>query len=211
MKLRHYVITTVLYLYGVGDVPRGLPFVDLVPAASELATAAGRIFIEAAVVHAERLRRPPGDSLAARVTAALFHAAVRRQLRIARGPERVGVRLAAGLEPAPFQRLRGASGRSRRAAGRGRRARRLITATLHDGLCAPAVLGHVCLDGGPHHVHGRADWWHVEPAEIRHRPLPGYDAPPATRWRRRRYYSVLAYNYCYYYFYFYCCCAIAAT
>lgn len=151
------------------------------PAPSELAAATGRILVEAAVVHAERLRCPPGDGLSTRVAAAaLFHAAIRRQFRIARGPERVGVRLAAGLQPALLLRLGRAS-----SPGRGRRARRLIATPLHDGLGAPAVLWHVRLDGGPHHVHGRSDRWHVEPAEIGHRPLPGYGAPAASQWRRQ--------------------------
>lgn len=157
-----------LYLNGVGDVPRGLPFVDLVPAASELATAAGRVLVEATVVHAERLRRPLGEPAAVRVadTGAFFHAAVRRQFRIARGPERVRVRLAAAgrLQSAPLGQLRAVCSSSRR------RGRLVSAATFHDGLHARAVFGHVRLDRGPDHVHGGAERRNVKPAEIGHRP-----------------------------------------
>lgn len=163
-------VRELLYLYGVGDVPRGLPLVDLVPAASELASAARRVLVEAAVVHAERLRRRPlGQPVGGRAPVPFLHAAVRRQFRVARGPERVRVRPAARvglLQPAPLGvravRPRGPGPRR----GRGR----LVAATLHDGLHARAVLGHVRLDRGPHHVHSGAQRRHVEPAEVGHGP-----------------------------------------
>lgn len=156
------------YLNGVGDIPRGLPFVDLLPAAAEL-TAGRRVVIEAAVVHAERLRRPlDRRPVAAAASVAFFHTAVRRQLRVARGPERVRVWPAAGrLQPAPFGSL------IRRAAVR---SRRLIASapTFGYGLHARAILGHVRLNGGPQHVRGSAKRRHVEPAKIGHRPFnPG--------------------------------------
>jgi len=145
-----------------------------VPAATEL-SAARRVLVEATVVHAERLRRPLGDAVAVHAAVTFLHAAVRRQFRVARGPERVRVRLAAALQPVPL----GVHAVRRPGPGPGgRRARRRpIAATFHDGFHARTVLGHVRLDGGPHHVHGGPERRYVKPTEIGHRP------PLQLRWR----------------------------
>jgi len=161
------------YLYGVGDVPRRLPFVDLVSAAAKL-SAARWVLVEATVVHAKRLRRPLDDAVAVHAAIAFLHATVRRQFRVARGPERVRVRFAATLQPVPLS----VPAVRRPVSGTGRRASRSpIAAALHDSFHARAVLWHVRLDGGPHHVHGGPKRWHVKPTEI------GHWQPLQLRWR----------------------------
>jgi len=166
------MVVVFIYLYGVGYVPRCLPFVDLVPAPAKL-SATRRVLVEAAVVHAKRLRRPLDDTFAIHAAVAFLHATVRRQFRVARGPERVRVRFAATLQPVPL----GVPAVRRPGSGRRRGPRRPVAAAFHDSFHTWAVLGHVRLDGGPHHVHGGPKRWHVKPTEIGHRK------PLQLRWR----------------------------